>query len=162
MMTARKRGQWRSRGRIQRYCSIARRRRASSGKRGSTVLLVSHEPSAREVRMGSFLFAGIRCVGCTAVLAAIPWRALFWALRRGKLLLTDKAGALIGAAAFSFAFAATRLGRPIDDSLHLLLFLVPAFEGDQVTSRTRERAGTPCDLPVRAELFASPLAWIRF
>jgi hypothetical protein len=89
-----------------------------------SVLLVSREPVASEVRLGSFLLAGIRCVGCTTLLAAIPWCALFWAVRRGMPLPTDKAGALIGAAAFSFAFAATRLGCPIDDSLHLLAWHV--------------------------------------
>ena len=89
-----------------------------------SVLLVSREPAASEVRLGSFMLAGIRCVGCTALLAAIPWCALFWAVRRGMPLPTDKAGALIGAAAFSFAFAATRLGCPIDDSVHLLAWHV--------------------------------------
>jgi hypothetical protein len=89
-----------------------------------SVMLVFSEPAAGEVRLGPFLLAGIRCVGSTALLAAVPWCALFWAVRRGMPLRTDKAGALIGAAAFSFAFAATRLGCPIDDSVHLLAWHV--------------------------------------
>ncbi len=88
------------------------------------VVLVSREPASSDVALGSFLLAGIRCVGCTALLAAIPWCVLFWAVRKGMPLRLGKAGALIGAGAFSFAFAATRLGCPIDDSAHLLAWHV--------------------------------------
>jgi hypothetical protein len=89
-----------------------------------SVLLVSMEPDAKDGPLGLFLLAGIRCTGSTVMLAAVPWCALFWAVRRGMPLGTRKACALIGVAAFSFAFAATRLGCPIDDSIHLLAWHV--------------------------------------
>jgi hypothetical protein len=88
------------------------------------VLMVSSEPATREGTLGAFLLTGIRCGGCTVLLAALPWCALFLAVRRGVPLATEKAGALIGAAAFSFAFAATRMGCRIDDSMHLLVWHV--------------------------------------
>jgi len=95
-----------------------------------SVLLVSIEPSAKDGSPGLFLLAGIRCTGSTAMLAAVPWCALFWAVIKGMPLDTRKAGALIGTAAFSFAFAATRLGCPIDDSIHLLAWhVMPVVAG---------------------------------
>jgi hypothetical protein len=95
-----------------------------------SVLLVFREPVASEIRLVPFLITGLRCVGCTAFLAALPWSCLFWAVRRGMPLLAGQSGALIGVAAFSFAFAATRLGCPIDDSIHLLAWhLLPVAAG---------------------------------
>ena len=56
-------------------------------------------------------------------------------------------GALIGAAAFSFAFAASRLGCPIDNRLHILVWhVLPVFVATLLSIRAgaawlqRERA----------------------
>jgi hypothetical protein len=76
------------------------------------------------VRLDQFMQKGIKCVGCETLLAALPWFVLFWAVRRGTPLVAGTAGGLVGLAAFSFAFAATRLGCPIDSPLHLLTWHV--------------------------------------
>jgi hypothetical protein len=91
---------------------------------GAVVLVISCEPLNTNIALGDFLGTGARCVICTWLLAAMPWGALFWAVRRGAPLFTNLAGGLIGAGAFSFAFVATRLGCPIDNSLHILTWHV--------------------------------------
>jgi hypothetical protein len=91
---------------------------------GAVVMLVFCEPLHTDLSLGEFLRAGARCAFCTSLLAALPWFTLFWAVRRGAPLLANLAGGLTGAAAFSFAFVATRLGCPIDDSLHILAWHV--------------------------------------
>ena len=87
-------------------------------------------PAHTEITVSAFFHSGVRCLVCTAVFAALPWFALFWAVKRGAPFLTRMEGVLIGTAAFSFAFAATRLGCPIDDSLHILVWhIMPAAAG---------------------------------
>lgn len=94
-----------------------------------------------------FIRAGSWCLGCTLALAAMPWLALFWAVERGAPFMLSTEGALIGAAAFSFAFAASRLGCPIDDRLHILVWhVLPVFVATLLSIRAgaawlqRERA----------------------
>jgi hypothetical protein len=94
------------------------------------VLLAASAPADTHISLGHFVDLGMKCLVCTGLLAALPWLALFWAVKRGAPLATQSAGALVGAAAFSFACAATRLGCPIDDSLHLLVWhIFPAAAG---------------------------------
>jgi hypothetical protein len=85
-------------------------------------LLLLREPVSTSVPLGQFIREGARCCSFVALLAAGPWLALFVAVRRGAPVLTETTGGLIGGAAFFFGFVATRLGCPIDDSLHLLLW----------------------------------------
>lgn len=94
-----------------------------------------------------FIRAGSWCLGCTLALAAMPWLVLFWAVERGAPFMLSTEGALIGAAAFSFAFAASRLGCPIDDRLHILVWhVLPVFVATLLSVRAgaawlqRERA----------------------
>ncbi|MHB8382297.1 MAG: NrsF family protein [Candidatus Binataceae bacterium] len=96
----------------------------------AAMMLVLLEPVGASVSLGSFVAAGLQCLTCTIALAAIPWIALFWAVRRGVPLAVKVTGGLIGAASFSYAFAASRLGCPIDDLGHILLWhLMPVFLG---------------------------------
>jgi hypothetical protein len=100
-----------------------------------------------------FIRAGSWCLGCTLALAAIPWLALFWAVERGAPFMLNTEGALIGAAAFSFAFAASRLGCPIDNRLHILVWhALPVF----VATLLSIRAGAAWLQRERASRIASP------
>lgn len=88
---------------------------------GLSVLL---EPVRENITLVGFILAGLPCLGCTVALAAVPWMALFWAVRRGIPMAVEVTGGLIGAASFSYAFAASRLGCPIDDLRHVVLWHV--------------------------------------
>ncbi|MBV8356332.1 MAG: DUF1109 family protein [Deltaproteobacteria bacterium] len=95
-----------------------------------SILVAALAPAQTEISLGAFIGVGMKCLVCTGLLAALPWLALFWAVRRGAPLASHLAGVLVGVAAFSFACAATRLGCPIDDSLHVLTWhLFPAAAG---------------------------------
>jgi hypothetical protein len=96
----------------------------------AAVILVLLEPIRASVSLDSFVASGLQCLTCTIALAALPWMALFWAVRRGVALAVEVTGGLIGAASFSYAFAASRLGCPIDDLRHILLWhVMPVFLG---------------------------------
>jgi len=96
----------------------------------AALALVLLEPIRASVSLDGFVAAGLRCMTCTVALATLPWAALFWAVRRGVALAVEVTGGLIGAAAFSYAFAASRLGCPIDDLRHVLVWHVaPVFFG---------------------------------
>ena len=87
-------------------------------------------PANIEITLRSFIGAGIKCLACTWIFALLPWIVLFWAVKRAAPLQGYLAGGLVGVAAFSFAFAATRLGCPIDDSLHVLMWhILPGLVG---------------------------------
>jgi hypothetical protein len=95
----------------------------------AAIALISCEPS-RNTSLAEFIQAGIPCALFTGMFAALPWLGLFWAVRRGAPLALQSAGALIGVAAFSFAFAVGRLRCPIEDSLHFLIWhMLPGFLG---------------------------------
>jgi hypothetical protein len=90
----------------------------------AAVVLVTRGQVRTDLTLNAFVDEGVRCLLCTTVLAALPWALLFWAVRRGAPLPVETAGGLIGAAAFCFAFAATRLGCPDDGVLHVLVWHV--------------------------------------
>ncbi len=96
----------------------------------AAIALISCEPSYNVTSLAEFIQAGIPCAFFTATFAALPWLGLFWAVRRGAPLALQTAGALIGVAAFSFAFAVGRLRCPIEDPLHFLIWhMLPGFLG---------------------------------
>ena len=64
--------------------------------------------------------SGAQCLLCTLGFSAIPWTALFVAVRRGAPLDVPLVGVCAGAAAFLFAAAAVRIACPIDEAVHLL------------------------------------------
>jgi hypothetical protein len=72
----------------------------------------------------SFVASGIQCVASIVAFAALPWAALFVAVRRGAPLAAPVAGLYAGAAAFLFAAAAVRIACPIDTRLHVLTWHV--------------------------------------
>jgi hypothetical protein len=87
-------------------------------------------PANTEITLRSFIGAGIKCLACTWIFALLPWIVLFWTVKRAAPLRGYLAGGLVGVAAFSFAFTATRLGCPIDDSLHVLMWhILPGIVG---------------------------------
>jgi hypothetical protein len=93
-----------------------------------TALVVVGEPARTGYPLGEFLHVGIGCALQTCVLAALPWLALWWAVKRGAPMRGGAAGALTGAAALLFSFALMRIGCPIDDPLHLVTWhLLPAL-----------------------------------
>lgn len=94
------------------------------------IIVAASAPTRTDMMLGTFIHTGLKCFACTELLAVLPWLALFWAAKRAAPLSRELTGALVGTAAFSFAFAATRLGCPIDDSLHVLTWhIVPAGLG---------------------------------
>ncbi|MBV8359292.1 MAG: DUF1109 family protein [Deltaproteobacteria bacterium] len=95
----------------------------------AAIALILCEPS-HTTPLAEFIYAGIPCAVFTGMFAALPWLGLFWAVRRGAPLALQTAGALIGVAAFAFAFAVGRLRCPIEDSLHFLIWhMLPGFLG---------------------------------
>jgi hypothetical protein len=95
----------------------------------AAIALISCEPS-HNTPLAEFIYAGIPCAVFTVMFAALPWIGLFWAVRRGAPLALQTAAALIGVAAFAFAFAVGRLRCPIEDSLHFLIWhMLPGFLG---------------------------------
>ncbi len=93
----------------------------------SAVILVASAPGST-TPWSDFLAAGERCLACTFALAAVPWGVLLILARRGVALREGLTGSMIGAAAFFFTFAITRLGCPIDGAIHLLAWHIgPAF-----------------------------------
>ena len=96
----------------------------------AAITLISCEPSSDSASLSQFIHVGIKCALFTGMFAALPWIGLFWAVRRGAPLALQTAGALIGVAAFAFAFAIGRLRCPIEDSLHFLIWhMLPGFLG---------------------------------
>lgn len=94
------------------------------------IALISCEGLHSNTSLAEFIQAGIKCALFTGMFAALPWFGLFWAVRRGAPFALQTAGALIGAAAFSFAIAVGRLRCPIEDSLHFLTWhMLPGFLG---------------------------------
>jgi hypothetical protein len=93
-----------------------------------TALVMVGEPARTGYPLGEFLHVGIGCAVRTCVLAALPWLALWWAVKRGAPMRGAAAGALTGAAALLFAFALMRIGCPIDEPLHLVTWhLLPVL-----------------------------------
>lgn len=121
------------------------------------IFSVRSGPAGVTVPWGQFIRAGSRCLICTTLLAAPPWFVLFWAVRRGAPFAVKTAGGLIGAAAFCFAFTASRLGCAIDSPSHLLVWhVLPIVAGTVVSLRAGRRlAATQEQRPARAFLIAA-------
>jgi len=78
--------------------------------------------------LGEFLRVGLGCAAETCLAAALPWIALWWAVKRGAPIHGSATGLFAGAAALFFAFALMRLKCPIDEPLHLVTWhLLPAL-----------------------------------
>lgn len=91
-------------------------------------LVMVGEPARTGYPLGEFLRVGIGCALETCVLAALPWMAIWWAVKRGAPMRGAAAGGSTGAAALLFSFALMRIGCPIDEPLHLLTWhLLPAL-----------------------------------
>jgi hypothetical protein len=92
------------------------------------VLVMVGEPMRTGYPLGEFVHTGMRCAFEICVLASLPWVALWWAVKRGAPMRGAAAGASTGAAALLFAFAALRIGCPIDEPLHLVTWhLLPVL-----------------------------------
>ncbi len=90
--------------------------------------LVLTEPLRTGYPLTEFILAGLSCAYQTCLLAAAPCIALWWAVKRGAPMRGATAGLAAGAAAALFSFAMMRIGCPIDERLHLLIWhLVPAL-----------------------------------
>ena len=59
------------------------------------ILFVFSEPMAVDVPLSGFIRAGLRCAFCTGLVAAIPWVALLWAVRRGTPTVVATAGGML-------------------------------------------------------------------
>jgi hypothetical protein len=93
-------------------------------------MLLLHDPADPQVPLGKFISSGLFCVKWMSIYVAVPWIALLWAARRGAPTARRAEGALVGAAAFSFAFALMRIDCPSDEPLHLLTWhLMPVLIG---------------------------------
>ena len=86
----------------------------------AAVLLMSLDTTTTAGSTARFIASGAQCFGCIVGFAAMPWIALWVALRRGAPLDGGVAGTYAGAAAFLFAAAAIRIACPIDSGAHLL------------------------------------------
>jgi hypothetical protein len=94
---------------------------------GTTVLILAR-PIDTSGSMGEFVRTGIRCMRDTCALAALPWLALWWAVKRGVPLRGGISGVYVGAGALFFSFALMRIACPIDEPLHVITFhLLPAL-----------------------------------
>lgn len=94
------------------------------------LLLMVHEPAHAVTSLHQFVLSGSRCAICVVTVAALPWIALFWAVRRAMPMWGATEGTLVGIAAFAFSFVISRMGCPIDDLSHVLLWhALPAALG---------------------------------
>ena len=91
-------------------------------------LVMAGAPMRTGYPLAEFLHTGMGCAVETCVLAALPWIALWWAVKRGAPESGAAAGGLIGAAAMLFSFALMRLNCQIDEPLHLVTWhLMPVL-----------------------------------
>jgi hypothetical protein len=79
-------------------------------------------PMRTDLSLGDFVAIGSGCAEATCAKAAVPWIALWWAVKRGAPGNGGAAGAMVGAAAMLFSFAIMRLDCPIDEPLHLVIW----------------------------------------
>jgi len=93
-----------------------------------TKLVMVGAPIRTGYPLAEFLHTGLGCAVGTCALAAPPWIALWWAVKRGAPTSGAAAGGLIGAAAMLFSFALMRLNCEIDEPLHLITWhLMPVL-----------------------------------
>jgi hypothetical protein len=79
-------------------------------------------PMRTDMSLGDFVAIGRSCAWSTCAKAAVPWIALWWAVKRGTPGNGGAAGAMVGAAAMLFSFAIMRLDCPLDEPLHLMIW----------------------------------------
>ena len=90
--------------------------------------LLMTQPLRTGYPLSEFIRVGRLCAMQTCVLAAMPWIALWWAVKRGAPMRAGAAGLAVGAAAALLSFALMRLQCPNDERLHLLTWhLLPAL-----------------------------------
>jgi len=84
--------------------------------------LVMTQPIRTAYPLSEFVSVGLGCAMWTCLLAAAPWFALWWAVKRGAPMRAWAAGLAVGAAAALFSFAWMRIRCPNDERLHLLIW----------------------------------------
>ena len=84
--------------------------------------LVMMQPLRTGASLSEFIRVGRPCAYDTCLFAAAPWVALWWAVKRGAPMHGGWAGLAVGCAALLFTFALMRLGCPIDERLHLVIW----------------------------------------
>jgi len=94
---------------------------------GTVVLIIAH-PIDTTDSLGDFVRTGRQCAIETVLLGTLPWLVLSSLVRRGAPMSGWLSGLLVGAGALLFSFAVMRIGCPIDEPLHLLIWhLSPAL-----------------------------------
>jgi hypothetical protein len=94
----------------------------------SGTALLAGEPVRASYQLSEFVHAGLMCAYSTCLLAAAPWIALAWAVKRVAPMHGAASGALVGASALLFSFALMRIKCPVDEPLHLITWhLLPAL-----------------------------------
>jgi hypothetical protein len=111
--------------------------RSVSGKEGAiamalvvagTVVLTIAQPIDTTDSLGHFARIGRRCAIDTVMFGTFPWLVLWSLVTRGAPMSGWLSGLLVGAGALLFSFAVMRIGCPIDEPLHLLVWhLSPAL-----------------------------------
>jgi hypothetical protein len=86
------------------------------------IALLLSQPPRTDYALNQFLRVGERCAWYTLLFGALPWAGLWWAVKRAAPTRGAAAGALIGSAALLFSFAVMRLGCPIDEPVHLIIW----------------------------------------
>jgi hypothetical protein len=90
--------------------------------------LLAGEPVRTSYQLSEFVRAGLMCAYSTCLLAALPWIALAWAVKRAAPMHGAASGALIGASALLFSYALMLIRCPIDEPLHVIVWhLLPAL-----------------------------------
>lgn len=84
--------------------------------------MVAMQPISTADPLDMFIQAGRICAYHTCLLAAAPWAALWFAVKRGAPIRGGAAGLAVGSAALLFSFALMRIGCPNDERLHLLVW----------------------------------------
>ncbi len=86
------------------------------------------QPLRTAYPLNEFVSLGLGCAMWTCLLAAAPWFALWWAVKRGAPMRAWTAGLAVGAAAGLCSFAWMRIRCPDDERLHLLIWhLLPVL-----------------------------------
>lgn len=95
------------------------------------ILSVGLEPIRTSITLLQFVREGALCAFWTTLMAAMPWFVVFRAVHKGMPMTRGTSAALTAAAAFLFSFAITRIGCPVDDGLHLIVWhvLLPSGVG---------------------------------
>ena len=90
--------------------------------------LLAGFPVRTSYPLGEFIRQGVTCASITCLLAAPPWIALAWAVKRLAPMRGALSGALVGASALLFSFAIMRIYCPLDEPLHLITWhLLPVL-----------------------------------